>query len=275
MLPSVHTLRAMPAALELLSGSATAPGATQTALTMATGNTLTIRNSRPGSLAWLLQVWADVQGAGVLRVRSPNLHDNNQGIRLDTVVGDVTPLLPFGHRQKLYPQDTLSVDISGSAVAGDIENVGLLVYYEDLVGADAQFRSWADIANRIENVVTVENTLATGVAGGYSGEEALDAEFDLLKANTSYALLGYLVDTECASVRWRGTDVSNYGVGGPGEPALRFMTSEWFIRLSDHYGLPLIPVFNAANKSGILIDAVQDENGADPTVTSIFAELAG
>jgi len=36
----------------------------------------------------------------------------------------------------------------------------------------------------------------------------------------------------------------------------------------------MIPVFNSANKAGILIDGAQDENGADVTVQSIFAELA-
>jgi hypothetical protein len=38
--------------------------------------------------------------------------------------------------------------------------------------------------------------------------------------------------------------------------------------------MPLIPVFNSANKGGILIDAAQDENGTDVTVNSIFAELS-
>ena len=35
-----------------------------------------------------------------------------------------------------------------------------------------------------------------------------------------------------------------------------------------------MPIFNAANKNGILIDGAQDENGADPLVTSIFGLLA-
>jgi hypothetical protein len=52
------------------------------------------------------------------------------------------------------------------------------------------------------------------------------------------------------------------------------MTAEWFKKLSQESSLPLIPVFNAANKNGILIDGAQDENGADTVVTSIFALLA-
>ena len=37
--------------------------------------------------------------------------------------------------------------------------------------------------------------------------------------------------------------------------------------------MPLIPVFNSANKDAILIDGVQDENGTDVTLTSLLAQL--
>jgi hypothetical protein len=126
----------------------------------------------------------------------------------------------------------------------------------------------------MKHLVTVNNTLALGTAGGYSGEEALNAETDLLKNNTDYALLGYLVDVQCAAVRIRGADTGNLGVGGPGDRLGRHYTSDWFVRLSMATGLPCIPVFNAANRAGILVDGVQNQGGADPTVTWIFAELA-
>jgi len=72
----------------------------------------------------------------------------------------------------------------------------------------------------------------------------------------------------------RGADVGNLGLGGPGNEVIRELTRKWFLWLSEETGLPLIPVFNSANKGAILIDGAQDENGADTTVTSIFAELA-
>jgi hypothetical protein len=263
----------MPPAVELVSGRAVAPSTTFTGLTVNTGNSLTVRNADISQPIAILQCWVDVQAAGTVRIRSPRLHDNVQGIRLDTVAGDVVPLFPWGVGQPLIPQDTLIVELTGSATAGDVEAFSMLIFYADLPGISARLHTWDEIAPRIRNVVTVENTLATDTSGNYSGEEAIDVEFDLLKANTDYALLGYFVDTECCSVRWRGSDVGNLGIGGPGEPGLRFVTKEWFVLLSQTFGLPLIPVFNAANKSGILIDAFQDENGADPTVTQIFAEL--
>lgn len=263
----------MGAALELLTGFAVAPGTTFTSLTMAAGNSATVRNAPLERRVLLLQAWVDAQGAGTFRIRSPKLHDNVQGIRLDTTPGYPVPLLPWGHVQRLIPQDTLTLELTGSAAAGDIETACMLLYYEDLPGVSARFVDKSTVLARTQNLVAVENTITPGTAGGYSGEEPINAEFDLLKANTDYALLGYLVDTECACVRWRGADVGNLGVGGPGDPDLRWLTKEWFVLLSERYGLPLIPVFNSANKSGILVDVAQDENGAAVTVTSIFAEL--
>lgn len=261
------------AALELLTGFVTAPSTTQTALGMASGNSLTIRNNGGSGQIRLLQAWVDVQSAGILRIKSPNLHDDTQGIRIQTVASEPDPLLPLGVGQKLVSQDSITVDLSGSATASDIETACLLVYYEALPGIEGRFDTPDAVMQRIKHIMSVENTLSLGASGGYSGEEAINAEFDIFKANTDYALLGYTVDSECACVRWRGSETGNLGVGGPGNEASRQLTANWFMNLSRQHGLPLVPIFNSANKASILIDGAQDENGTDVTVNSIFAEL--
>lgn len=261
-------------AMELLSGFVTAPSTTFTALTVCAGNSLTLRNAVEDSRIQLLALWGKHQVAGNIRVRSPQLHDNVQGIRVFDIIGNPLNLLPDQFNQLLKPQDTLAVEVTGSAVAGDIETASLLVYYEDLPGIEGRFIDAAELYSRTKNIVTVENTLALVATGQYTGQEAINAEFDLLKANTDYALIGYLVSALCGAVRWQGSDVGNLGIGGPGNPNEKDVTSNWFLNLAINYGLPLIPVFNSANKNGILIDGQQDENGADVTVTSIFAELS-
>ena len=268
------------AAQELLTGFVTAPDTTQTALTMATGNSATIRNAALASKVKLLTCWVDVQLRGIFRIRSPKMHDNVQGLRFDTIASEMQPNFSPMFPQTLFPQDTLTLDLSGSATASDIETACLLVHYEDLPGQSGRFTDPAGVKARMVNLVTVENSLATGTAGGYSGEEALNADFDLLKANTDYALLGYLLSPvagqtagECACVRWRGADTGNLGVGGPGSDTERWLTSRWFVWLSEQAGLPCIPIFNSANRAGILVDAAQDENGVDVLVTTILAEL--
>lgn len=261
-------------AWELLSGFVTAPSSTATALTMSTGDSLAVRSAPLDKVVNLVQVWFDSQTAGVGRIKSPKMHDNVQGIRLKTTASDTAPLLPWARAQRLYSQDLLSVDLTGSATAGDIESAALLLYYEDLPGVAGRFIGWDEVMKRGVNILTIENTLSLGTAGGWSGAEAINAEYDLMKGNTDYALIGYATDVECLAIGWKGADTGNLRIGGPGNETLRHVTAEWFKRLSIGYGVPAIPVFNSQNRAGISIDGAQDENGADPLVNSIFVELS-
>lgn len=260
-------------AIDCISGQATAPSTTFTGLTMNAGDSLVVRNAPIDSAVRLIQAWAKNQTAGTLRIRSPRIHDNVQGIRVDVLSSDVKPLLPKRFMQPLVPQDTLIAELTGSATGGDLETAAMMLYYENLPGVNARLIDGPTLMANMVHLMTVENTLALGTSGGYSGEEAITAEFDQLKANTDYALVGYLVDDECAMIGWRGSDTGNLRVGGPGDDAGRDYTRSWFLDLAMAYGMPMIPVFNSANKDAILIDGVQDENGTDVTVTSIFAQL--
>jgi hypothetical protein len=259
--------------MELVTGFTIAPGATITGLTAASGNTFQIRNAKLEAQVWLLNVWADAQAAGILRLRSPRLHDNVQGIRVRTTISEVEPYLPWSFPQKLISQDTLAFELSGSAVGGDIESASFLALYEDLPGVEARYISYDELKGRMRNVIPVEVSNVAGLTGGYSGEVALNSSFDLLKANTDYALLGYQVSGECCSVGIRGVDSGNLRIGGPGNDVLKHLTGNWFVNLSRKLGRDLVPVFNSANKAGILCDVVNDENALTAVVNWIFAEL--
>ncbi len=261
-------------ALEVVTGTVTFSNNAFVAVTAAAGNTMQVRNGKEGSIIRLLQAWADLQFLGTVRIRSPRLNDVNQGIRLAVTASDVKPLLPYFFNQPLFPNDALTVEISAPDAAGDVETISFLTYYDDLPGAEAHLITAEELRRRMVEIHPIESTIALGVAGGYSGQEAINAEFDFLKANREYALLGYMVTVECATVRWVGADVGNLGVGGPGDELGRDFTRTWFLDLAESTGLATIPVFNANNRGGILIDGAQDENGADTTVTSIFALLS-
>lgn len=260
--------------LELITGYTAAPGATVTALTVSAGNSFTVRNARLDSKVRLLQAWAKSQTAGILRIRSPNLHDGVQGIRLNTVVSEVKPLLPYQLAQPLVPQDDLTVEMTGSVVGGDLEWGALLVHYEDLPGIEGRYIDAPTLMQRMVNIFTVSNAITAGAGGSYTGEEAITAEYDQWKAGRDYALLGYLVTAECAAVRWRGVDTGNLGVGGPGDELGADVTRSWFVDLARKHGAKMIPVFNAANKDGILVDVAQDEDATAVTVTTILGELS-
>ena len=261
-------------AMELISGRATAPSSTLTALTMAAGNSLTVRNAALTADIRLISIWAENNAAGIFRVRSPKLHDNVQGIRYRVTATDPLPLQEMGAWQKLIAQDTLVAEISGSAVGGQIEQGQLLIWYADLPGSAARLANWSDIVNRVVNLVTVEVAITPGSAGGYSGQVAINSTFDLLQANTDYAVIGGLVDVRCAAVRITSPDFANFGVGFPGAATSRFLTSEWFMRLARLLNVPCIPIFNSANKNGTLVDVVQDQTGNAVNVTINLAQLA-
>jgi hypothetical protein len=264
----------MGAGLEVIAGQATAPSATFTALTMNAGNSLSVRNAALNVDVRMVQMWAKNQAAGVFRIRSPKLHDNVQGIRVRNPASLVIEMLPWNTFQKLVPQDALVAEITGSAVGGQFEQGAALLYYADLPGQAARLTTIADVQKRGVNIFTVENTITPGAAGGYSGAAAINANFDLFKANTDYALMGYRVDVRCAVVRWLGIDTGNLGVGGPGEPSIADVTANWFAYLSQFQNLACIPVFNSANKQGITVDIMQDQAAAVVVVTSLMVELS-
>lgn len=271
----------MPKGLEVVAGQVTAPGSTLTSLIMNAGNSSTVRMAPLNANVALLAFWGRNNAAGISRIRSPRLHDNVQGIRTRITATDPTYLQAMGPWQRLIPQDTLTLELSGSATAGQIEQMALLIYYTDLPGVAARVIGLDELYKRAMNYWTTEIAITPGVAGGYSGQVAINSTFDNFKANTDYALMGYEVDTQCTVVRFTSPDFGQLGLGGPGmmsNPAGGFggrhVTGEWFVRLTRYFGIPLVPVFNSANKFGTLVDIMQNQAGAAVNVTANLMELA-
>lgn len=260
-------------ALQVIGGRVTNPGATITALTPNTGDSFTVRSFDSAQKAFLENVWSMQASAGVVRIRSPRLHDQAQGIRVRGLVNNVRPLLPEVADQQLYPQDVLVFEQSGGAA--EVDAAAMLVYYPDIGGLDANLATWEEIAPRIVNITTEEQNITTGAtAGDWGGSQALNADFDTLKRNVRYALLGYIADTRVLAVGVTGVDTGNLRVGGPGETAPD-ITSGWFVDLSMRTGKPHIPILNAANIGSTTFDVASTATGAAVNVSLIFAELAG
>ncbi len=261
-------------ALDTVNAQVTAPGAGGASMAASTGDTLQVRSIPPGKSAKLVAIWADVNVSGFFNLTSPRLHDNTRGLRFRTLSIDSLPLMNIPSFQRLYDQDQLALFLSGSAVAGQIEQVTLLIWYEELQGINARLIDPATLMKRAVEQVTVEHTITAGVAGGYSGEEPINAESDLLKANTDYALVGYRTSVQCGAITYRGADTGNLRVSGPGDQFSSDFTKDWFLNLSEAFAIPMIPVFNSANRGGILIGVVQNQAGAAVTVSHNLVELA-
>ena len=243
-----------------------------TAHTLVSGDTFAVRAANPSSKVWLAAAWATAATISQTRIHSPKLHDNVQGLLLRHDVAS-TPRDKLGASffQPLFAQDTLVVETTTTGTESD--GTGYLVYYEDLPGSQANFAMEADILPRIVNLVTVEVQNASGAAiGARCTSRAINADFDLLKGNTQYALLGYEVDTTGLSVGIRGPDTSNFRIAGP-MTTETLETRDWFRRLSARLQKPCIPIINSANKAGTFIDNSQVVTGLAAKVTLVMAEL--
>ena len=268
--------------LEIISGSVTAPGATFTAATPATGDSFQVRSADVSTRARLLAIWGWNQVTGTIRVRSPRLHDNVQGIRSRNLANTVFPRYAVapgqGFAQPLVPQDVLVVEQTGSGVGGQIETNHMLIYYPNLPGIAARLTDFATVQKAGQNILGQEVDLAAlAVTANYSGTTAINAGagLDNFKANTDYAILGMITDTRCGAITLRGVDTGNLRVGAPGEPTFADVGADWFVQLSLAYNLPLIPVINSANKFSIFVEAVNNQAAATtPIVTLYLVELA-
>ena len=262
-------------ALELIAGSVSAVGATLTALTMAAGDSATVRNF-DNSKARLLSAWPTGQTtAGFFVIRSPRMHDNVRGITINSPATPQAVTLLAPYCQELVPQDQLNIQLSGSAGAGDLCLASLLIQYDDLPGIDGKFITSEELKAQGKNILTISHALTLATAPNWTGATAINTTNDLMKANTNYALIGYEVTAACGAVSFRGSDTGNLRVGGPGRLTDVMDTRDWFVKLSDLTGIPCIPVINSANKSNTFVEGHQDENAAATVVTSHWIELGG
>lgn len=259
-------------AIEVVEGRVTNAGATITAVTAGTGNSTTVRNFVDPARAYLDGLWAQSATAGVIRVRSPKLHDFVQGMRYTDIAGVSRNLLPDGLSQTLYAQDALTFELSGGGAETDLGC--LLVYYEDLPGVDARLATWDQVKSRIVSLLTVEVSVTNPTtAGDWSAGTAINTTFDLLKANTDYAIFGYQAATAVGAVAVVGPDLGNLRAGGPGTTE-SIETRDWFKSMGEATGRPYIPVINSANKAGTNVAVAHTAAGGTTTVDLVMAQLS-
>src|ERR1700681_4882559 len=86
-------------AIDTITSQGTAIGAALVATTIAPGDSFQFKNANLTSKVWLLNMWTHNLVAGMVRVRSPKLHDNVEAIRARTLIATLDPLLPLGTKQ--------------------------------------------------------------------------------------------------------------------------------------------------------------------------------
>lgn len=242
-------------ALEVVAGRVTNPGAGFTALTPNAGQTFNVRDYPRTSAAMLEGLWTQQVTAGQVRIRSPRLHDDTQGIRKIAAGGAVRNLFGDEYEQRLEPNDPLRFEMTGGAA--EVDAAAMLIYYRDLGGIAARLEMWESIKPRVEAIMgQVVDVAGPALTGDWSAGTTIVTPNDNLKADRDYAILGYEVSAECLAVAVVGTDTGNIRVGGPG-PTEAIETRDWFVSLSKHHGTPHIPVINSNNRGNTLVQVAR------------------
>lgn len=257
--------------LQVISAHVTTGGAgVFSALAANTGDSLVVANFAPGSKADLIDMWGYGAVASQLRLRSPRLHDQAQGIRLNLPLGVPQPVFTIV-TQPLFSGDALTFEVADTS-AGELDVAGLLLEYQDLPGAAPRYDSYAGILPRIVNLIGVEVDLAAAAtAGDWSAGRAMNADYDNLKAGTDYALLGWTSQLATAAIAVAGPDTSNYKQGGPNR-AVPIDDAAFFINLDQKLGRPSIPIINSNNKGNTLVYQASVSNAAQK-VSLLLAQL--
>ena len=259
----------MGAALETVAGSASSPSTTYTALTMNSGDSLTVRNFPPANPAYLMSIFRHDGTVGVSRLRSPLLHDNVKGIHIATAESPSEFGFPCPGVQLLKPQDTLVAEVTGSA--STLSLMGISIYYTNLPGSAARLHNYGDFHGMIKNIVTVEVAVTNSGTAGIWTDTVITTTDNLLHANTDYAVLGMYGDVATGIIGIKGIDTGNLRVCKGGNVGT-FESSQYFKILSERSGLPCIPVFNAANAASTYVSTCTLAASTATNVTLVLAE---
>lgn len=253
------------------TGFFTAAAAGNAVATPTGGDTFTVPSFALSSPAWLEQIWGQGAVQDWLSVKSPRMHDPNQGIRFNGGAGAVNPLLPWGADQKIYPSDTPIVTLDETAAGTGA--VAVIYGFSDMPGVNPRLASWAEVQPRIVEISGVQvNVGAVPAIGQWSGGNAMNATFDNFEAGADYALLGYTTSSTVLALAVSGQDTSGLKMGGPGVADPK-VTYDWFKRMSEQTGRPYIPIIAANNKAGTLVFQTANAAAAAQSVSLIMAQL--
>lgn len=258
-------------AIDTVVGKAVNPSSTYAAVTFASGDSGSVRSFAPTDSCFLERITRAGATAGGVRVLSPLLHDNVRGITFNANDNPTAFTLPKGRGQRVRPQDTLAVSLTGGTAETDLAILSF--YYTNLPGADARLKSWADVLPLIANIKPVEVDVTNSATIGNWTDTVITTTENLLKANTDYAVLGFTTDTLQAMVGVKGVETGNLRVCGPGNTRTED-TSYYFVDWSDREGTPHIPIINAANANGIYISTVDTVASSTPKISLTLAEMS-
>lgn len=221
---------------------------------------------------WAKLLATTVQGSGTRRARliSPRLHDNVTGLNWQTLESPSEFLFPSQVGQDLYSVDNMTMQLDAAASSDTI--AGLHVYYKNLGGIDAQLKTYDDIKAHILGIKIQEVDVTSNATPGLWTDVVITTTDNQLKADYKYAVLGIEVSAALGLVGIKGPATGNLRACMPGASAT-FPMSEYFIRMGEKHGLPMIPVFKANDRANTFVSVAANTASVAANVFLILAWL--
>jgi len=259
--------------IELITATATAPGASGAAASAVSGDSLTVKNGILSKGVNICALWSTQQTAGFNQILFPSAHDTTRGYRASAPVGVNPFILPMGVCMEVQPQELMSWTIAGSATAGDVEQMSAIMHYGELPGVSQRLMTAEEVLRKVKKWTTIEQSITSSAGPGYSGAVLINNASDLLRANTDYAVVGISCRTQVHAVTLVGPDTGNVRVGVP--CTLRQeLQSSFFMLMSRATGKPFVPIINSGNKSSTFMGVATDENAGTFVATLFLAEIS-
>lgn len=242
-----------------------------TAATAANGDSLAVRYFKNGYSCltnFMLQGTTPPRQA---RITSPRLHDNVTGLTFQPLENPSEFLFPPEWPQPLVANDTLVVSLDAAASSDTV--AALQVFYSDLQGVNANLQTWAQVKPKIIALKPIEVVCTSSATIGQWTDTVITTTENQLKADYNYALLGFTESANLLTVGLKGPDTGNLRVCCPAaSPTLRL--TDYFVFMSNQFGFPFIPVFNANNRGSTYISVAANTASVTSNVYAMLAQLA-
>lgn len=241
-----------------------------TGLTTNSGDSLSIRSFDTGAWAKLEAMFLQGSGTQQGRITSPRMHDNVTGLTFESSESPTEFVFPREVSEPMYSSDTLGVSMT--AAASSDTTLALLMYYSNLDGISSNLATWAQVKAAMIRTKIMEVACTTSATIGAWSDTVITNTENQLKADYTYALLGFEETAAVTAMGIKGPSTGNLRVCAPGATSTLDITS-YFVDMSNRQGLPHIPVFKANDRASTYISTAANTASVATHVYAILAQL--
>ena len=236
----------------------------------ASGDSLGVRSFDTGAWAKMEAMFLQGSGTRQARVLSPRLHDNVTGLTFQSSESPTEFVLPQDVGEPLYSSDVLTVQMDAGATSDTV--MALLNYYSNVDGISANLATWAQVKASMIRTKIFEVACTSNATIGAWTDTVITTTENQLKADYTYALLGFESNAALCAMGIKGPSTGNLRICAPGATSTLDITS-YFIEMSNRHGVPHIPVFKANDRASTNISVAANTASVAANVYAICAQL--